>query len=167
MSTNRPNQPPPAQRSCTDSNGSRRGSRNSSRNESRRNSSSHHNSDRSRERRGALLLGKNAAGDGIGQLEILSDAAPVVVIAMKGDGDKQCDRVFLWGKENSIFFGKFACTSKKNPPDLLGISRSKCKNRYSTKSKIASRKTLAIWTFFTSWVQITWPAVSTTVQFRV
>ena len=54
VSTNTPNQPPPARRPLTDSNGSRRGSRNSSRNESRRNSSSRHNSNRSRsrERRG-------------------------------------------------------------------------------------------------------------------
>ena len=45
--------------------------------------------------RGTLLLGTNAAGDAIVQLEILSDTAPVVVIPMKGDGDKQCEVFFL------------------------------------------------------------------------
>ena len=36
---------------------------------------------------GALLLGTNAAGDVIVQLEILSDTVPVVVIPMTGEGE--------------------------------------------------------------------------------
>ena len=51
----------------------------------------------------ALFLGMNAAGDAIEQSETLSDTALAVVIPMKGDGDRQCDRGFHGGKEIGLF----------------------------------------------------------------
>ena len=61
--------------------------------------------------------------------------APVVAIPMTGDGDKPCDGGFEGENLGSYFYSKFACKSKKNSSDLLGISHSKSKNRYSATSK--------------------------------
>ena len=41
----------------------------------------------------------------------------------------------FWGKNLGRFSSNFACKSKKNPSDLLGISHSNSKNRYSASSK--------------------------------
>ena len=82
----------------------------------------------------APLLGTISAGGAAILFVIQSGIAPVVVIPMTGEGDKPCDQGFK-GEKFGSFFSKFACKSKKNPSDLLGISHSKSKIRYSAMSK--------------------------------
>ena len=89
---------------------------------------------------GALLLGMIAAGNATVLSVIQNGFAPVVATPMTGDGDKPCDGVSkgggsFWGKNLGRFSSIFACKSKKNPSDLLGISHSNSKNRYSATSK--------------------------------
>ena len=83
---------------------------------------------------GALLLGMIVAGGATVLFVIQSGFVPVVVIPMTGEGDKPCDRGFK-GEKLGSFLSNFACKSKKNPSDLLGISHSKSKIRYSATSK--------------------------------